>query len=331
SVSNFTIIEGTQLVITGNLTYYNGTPIPNVQLLFYIYIYYKNVSNNVNAFVPEYFDLREILTGITDLSGLVTVAFEMTEDVEYVIITGEFIGDDIKGKAKFILDEEVFSIPAPGIQKWLLYTIIAGSILLFSIISFVIYKLTRPKPFEQLMSEVEDEEIFAKLVEISPGVFINIFDQTKGAIPIVTDHNLDGIYLRRLAIGVDNFLLKIADQAYSSLGFEDHHDRRRIGSILLPNEGMVGLIHGIQLPNVAARGGFENLTLIVLVNEAHDTGLLGNQVYLFDEIDELILQLKERKPLEIIKEQLRVIRNKTTRIVLASLIEEPLDSDLLEK
>ncbi len=200
-----------------------------------------------------------------------------------------------------------------------------------AIISFVIYRVTRPTPFEEIMNKIEDSEIFAKLVEITPGVFLNIFDQSKGAIPLVTDHNLDGIYLRRLAIGVDNFLLKIADQAYSSLGFEDHHDRRRIGSILLPNERMVGLIHGVQLPNIAARGGFENLTLIILVNEEHDKALLGNQAYLFDEIDDLISQLKDRKPLESIREKLRTIRNKATRIVLASLIAEPLDVESVQE
>jgi hypothetical protein len=175
------------------------------------------------------------------------------------------------------------------------------------------------------MEEVEEEEIFAKMVELNPGVFLNIFDQKKGAIPLVTDHNLDGIYKRRLAIGVDNFLLKIADQAYSSLGFEDHHDRRRIGSILLPSEGMVGFIHGIQLPSLSARGGFENLTFIVLVNEDHDNALLGNQIYLYDEIDELISHLKNKSHLSIIREQLNIIRKKTTRIILAALKEESIE------
>jgi len=65
----------------------------------------------------------------------------------------------------------------------------------------------------------------------------------------------------------------------------------------------------------------------VLVNEEHDNAFLGNQTFLFDEIDVLISQLKDRKPLENIREQLRVIRRKATRIVLASLKVEPLDID----
>ena len=106
---------------------------------------------------------------------------------------------------------------------------------------------------------------------------------------------------------------------YSSLGFEEHHDRRRIGSIILPKEKMVGFIHGIQLPNPAARGGVENLTAIVLVDEKFDKLLLGNQTYLYDEIDELIKMLKAKKHMVEIRAQLGVIRRKTVRIVLAAI------------
>jgi hypothetical protein len=122
-----------------------------------------------------------------------------------------------------------------------------------------------------------------------------------------------------MSIGIDNFLLRICDQAYSSLGFEEHHTRRRIGSIILPKERMVGLIHGIQLPNPVARGGFENLSLIILVNEESDKMLLGNQTYLYDEIDELIKLLKEKRPLVEINNQLAILRIKTVRIVLAAI------------
>ena len=197
-----------------------------------------------------------------------------------------------------------------------------GALVLIAIISFVIYKVTRSKPFEELMENVEEDEITMRLTEINPGVVLNIFDQQKGAIPLVGEHNLEGIYRPRLTIGVDNFLLKVADQAYSSLGFEEHHERRRIGSIILPSEGMVGFIHGVQLPSDVARGGHENLTLIILVNEEHDNSLLGNQVYLYDEIDILIEYLKKKKPLVEIRDQIITIRKKAIRIVLASLTDE---------
>ena len=117
--------------------------------------------------------------------------------------------------------------------------------------------------------------------------------------------------------GVDNFILKIADQAYSSLGFEEHDAGRRVGSIVLPTEKMIGFVHGIQLPNKMARGGFENLSLIVLADSETGKLLQTYQDYLYDDIDELIKLLKEKKPVKEINEQLEYIRKVSVIIVLA--------------
>ena len=316
-VPEYNVTEGNNFIIYGLLSFINGTPLEDIDIIFYIYIYYKNNTEFVYAFTG--YDIFETLLGNTNSTGYATVTFLMSEDISYIGISAIYEGNNFLGSISFELEELIRSQKPPGLPSSILYGIIAGSILLIAIISFVIYKVTRTKPFEQLMEEVEDSEILASLVEINPGVILNIFDQQKGAIPLIGEHNLDGIYKQRLPIGVDNFLLRAADQAYSSLGFEEMHDRRRIGSIILPNEGMIGFIHGIQLPNPAARGGFENLTLVVLVNEEHDKELLGNQTYLYEEIDDLIVSLKEKKHLNEIREHLVNIRKKSTRIVLAAL------------
>ncbi|MCK5409934.1 MAG: hypothetical protein KAJ30_06675, partial [Candidatus Heimdallarchaeota archaeon] len=111
------------------------------------------------------------------------------------------------------------------------------------------------------------------------------------------------------------------DQAFSSLGFEDVGDRRRIGTILLPNEKMIGFIQGIQIPTPSARGGFENLAIIVLVNEEYDNALLGNQTYIYDTIDILEKNLREKHPLVEIRQSIARIRREATRIVLANLTQ----------
>jgi hypothetical protein len=121
-----------------------------------------------------------------------------------------------------------------------------------------------------------------------------------------------------MSIDVENFLLKIADQAYSSLGFEEHDAGRRTGSIVLPREKLIGFIHGIQLENKAARGGFENLSLIVLADNEYGNLLLNNQEYLYDEIDILINDLKEKRHLTDIKTLLAIIRLKSVKIMLAA-------------
>ena len=201
----------------------------------------------------------------------------------------------------------------------MLATIIGGSVLIAAIISFIIYKVTRPKPFEELMKKITDEEVALNYSILSPGVVLSIFDQRKGPIPLVSEHSLNiGRYLGRMQIGIENFLLKIADQAYSSLGFEEHTDERRVGSIVLPVEKMIGFLQGIQIKNPQARGGFENLSLIVLADRDFGNLLLNYQEFLYPAIDNLDDALKGKKPLKEIEEIMKDIRKQSVIIILAA-------------
>ena len=318
SVSNYTIIEGTQLALSATLLYQNGTPIPLTTIKIYFYIVLKNDSKGVNAQVPIH-DRLEILTGITNSTGQVTLAFEMVKDIYYIYIEGEFEGDQIRNSIKYSLEDFVFSIPPEGLPKAILYGIIAGSILLIIVIAFVIYKLTRRKPFEIILDEITENDVEQNLITMSPGVILSIFDQRKGPIPLISNHSLElPLYKQKIAGSTDNLILRICDQAYSSLGFEEHDDTRRTGSITLIKEQIIGFTHGIQLKNPATRGGYENLTLITLADSQYKHLLLSYQSYLYQEIDELDNALKDKKPAQEIKLILEKIRKTSVKIMLAA-------------
>jgi hypothetical protein len=169
------------------------------------------------------------------------------------------------------------------------------------------------------MESITEEEINLNLSLLSPGVILSIFDQKKGPIPLIHDHSLElPKYKTRMPIAVDNFLLKISDQAYSSLGFEEHGDERRTGTIRLPKEKMIGFIHGISLKNRVARGGIENLTLVALTDVENTDFLLNYQEFLYREIDILIDALKNQKHISEIRKILAEIRKKSVLIMLAA-------------
>ena len=155
---------------------------------------------------------------------------------------------------------------------------------------------------------------------LSPGVVLSIFDQARGAIPLVTSHSFVE-YKSKIRIGEENLLLRICDQAYSSLGFEDQFEGRRTGSIILANEEIFSFIHGIQIKNIDSRGGFENLTLNVLVDIRYRELLLAHQAFLYEEIDILIDKLVQEKPLVEIQQSLSILRIQATKIILASMDE----------
>ncbi|MCG3221578.1 MAG: hypothetical protein H7641_09385, partial [Candidatus Heimdallarchaeota archaeon] len=319
--SSYEIITGSAVEIIGTLTYQNGTPVYNVQINFFIYIYYKIVPSNVFAAITDY-DTREPLTDTTDVNGIASVTFTMTEDIDHIEISATFEGDQIRDVVFLELGDTIISILPPGIESWLLYTIISGVVLLAVIASIIVYRLTRKKPFEVYLDKIPDQDITMKLTEMCQGAILSIFDQKKGAVPLVVEHSLQYDYGNRLALEAENFVLQVGDQAFSSLGFEKTMKGRRLGSLTLPNESMLGYIHGIQLENKMARGGYENLVLTVLTDLEFGTLLMAYQEFLHHEIDELISMLVKKKPLYEVREQLDTIRRQTTKIILAAMLSQ---------
>ncbi|MHA1630149.1 MAG: hypothetical protein ACTSXO_03600 [Candidatus Heimdallarchaeota archaeon] len=230
-----------------------------------------------------------------------------------------FAGGNKYDPLQEVFGSEILAVSG-GLSLQMIHIIIAAAVLFSIVMGFVIYHLVRARLFEELMEKVSEEEIEENTLKMSLSVFLSIFDQIKGPIPLVGNHSLEDPYYKpRMRIGVENFLLKICNYAYSSLGFEEHDERRRIGSINLPNEDMVAFIHGIQLENKLMRGGFENLSLIVLADAAFGVFLIANQEFQYPEIDELITALKEKKPLAEIKVLLDTIRRRSVIIMVAAL------------
>jgi len=323
-VTSYEVLIDSQVVIRGILTANDGTPLASQSIIIYVYIIQVSNDKLVYALNVDDYDDYWTTTVTTDADGYFTATFQMSEGIEYIDIEVFFDGNDQYDISSSVLDEPVYALTPPGLPSWLLYTIIGGSLFLGLIVSLIIYKIVKPKPFKDLMEKITEEQIALNYSIMSPGVILSIFDQRKGPVPLVMDHSLElGRYIGRLRMGVENFLLKISDQAYSSLGFEEHDTGRRVGSIVLPGEQMVGWVHGIQLPNETARGGFENLSLIVLADSEYGNYLLNYQDYLYDEADDLVEALRTKKSLEEIKTIVEVIRKKSVIVMLtAQGIEE---------
>ncbi len=332
-VSNSTILEGTAVTIYANLTLTDGTPISLAEIHFYIFIYWKNDSVDSPSLVKfQFTDYNDTFfdSYFTNEEGIASISYVLESNIDYIRISAGFNETPTMDSITFDVEDIVITFPPPEATKfprWLLYLIIGGSIGVAALISFIIYKVTRPKSFEELMERVTDEDIALNYSIMSPGVILTIFDQRKGPIPLVSDHSLDiGRYINRMRIGVENFLLKIADQAYSSLGFEEHDAGRRVGSIILPTEKMVAFVHGVQLENKMARGGFENLSLIVLADSEYGNLLLNYQEYLYGNVDDLIDDLKSKKNLKVVEDIIVDIRKQSVIIMLAAQEMEKLQN-----
>ncbi|MHA1446222.1 MAG: hypothetical protein ACTSSN_06000, partial [Candidatus Heimdallarchaeaceae archaeon] len=314
SASNLEIIEGTRVEITATLTFLNGTPVANVEITFMIYVSFKTDPSLVRAA----FIVMENLTDSTDINGIASISFEMSEDIEQITFSANFEGNTILDSIVKESQEIIVSVKPPGLASWLLYVIIGASVLALAIVSFIIYRTVKSTPYETILSRIQDQDVIMKLTELCPGGLLTIFDQRRGAVPIITEHSLSYDYGSRMTLEVDNFILKVGDQAFSALGFEEAIKGRRLGSITLPNESMLGYIHGIQLKNEKARGGLENLVITVLTDLEFGTLLLAYQEFLHPDIDKLKSMLVDKRSLSEIKEQVHQIRKQATKIILAA-------------
>ena len=319
SVSDLEIVVGSSVVITGNLTFLNGTPVVGFEISFIIYVFYKSGRGTVNALIEGY-DEFVIKTDMTSSDGTASVDFLLTEEIEQIAISATFEGSAILGDIRFEFEEIIKTVKA-GLSPVLLYSIIGGGILLLALVAFIVYKATKRKPFDKYLAIVESQDLMMRLNEICPGVVLSIFEQKKGPIPLISEHSFDYDFGGMFSVGTENFLLKICDQSYSTLGFEDVHQGRKISAINLPNEGLVGFVHAIQIERDTARGGFENLSIIMLTQADFGNYLITYSEYIYDEIDELISRLKSQKPLVEIKEQIYVIRQRTAQVILAAIEE----------
>ncbi len=306
-VANIEVIYDSDLVVTCVLLREDTTPVQFAIVVFMFEIHYQNGTI-----------IQHNITTSTNLDGLANINLPITKDMDYMSVLVVYAGSTIYDPISDMFGENIYAISA-GLSLQIILIIVGAAILFSIIIGFVIYRVVRARPFEELMEKVTEEDIVKNTEKISPGVVLSIFDQKKGPIPLIGNHSLETPYYKpRMRIGYENFLLKISDQAYSSLGFEEHDERRRIGSINLPNEDMIGFIHGIQLPNPAMRGGFENLTLIVLADKEAGSLLLANQEFMLLEIDELIASLQGRAPLSVVEEHLQKLRRRSVIIMLAA-------------
>ena len=242
----------------------------------------------------------------------------MTEEIDHLTFSASYDGDTIFYSTVIDSEEVIVTIKPPGIASWLLYVIIGGSVLALAIVSFIIYRTVKSTPFEKILSKIPDQDVLMKLAELCPGGFLTIFDQRQGAVPLITEHSLDYEYGSRMTTEVENFILKISDQAFSALGFEETIQGRRLGSITLPNEQMLGYIHGIQLKSEKARGGYENIVITVLTDLEYGTLLLTYQEFLHPDIDKLKSMLEKKEPLKEVQKQINQIRKQTTKIILAA-------------
>ncbi|MHA1186680.1 MAG: hypothetical protein ACTSSK_07370 [Candidatus Heimdallarchaeota archaeon] len=181
-VSGIEIIYDNELVVTATLLRGDGTPISAQAIIFCFYITYKEgyvvttTGLSLNSFTSYDQNINE--TAFSNLEGIATASLQITENMVEISLLIAYDGYDYYDPLTTEFSDTILAI-AGGLElKWII-TIIAGALVVMAIISGLIYRFTRARPFEELMEDVSEDEIKQFQNEVSPGL-VTMFLKNKG-------------------------------------------------------------------------------------------------------------------------------------------------------
>jgi hypothetical protein len=196
------------------------------------------------------------------------------------------------------------------------YFLIAGSILLIIgvIIGIRISSKTEGYDMSRILSESEKvtrEVLLIQMDEYALGVTVNFFDQVQGPVPVIWEPPL--------LEDQEQVMLDLADKSFSTLEFVGTEEEERSGTFDFSTGSYdcTALGYSFAVDNPEARGGKENLTVVLLLRKEWGDNLLIFQEELIEKLREIRdLVLNKEDPSNIEKEA-RQLREFVSRLLIS--------------
>ena len=94
----------------------------------------------------------------TSTAGFASGILRVTEEMESIYVSVSFDGNNLYDEISTTYDTVIIPISAGLEMKWIV-TIIVGAIAFSLAMAFVVYRLVRAKPFEELMEKVSEKDL----------------------------------------------------------------------------------------------------------------------------------------------------------------------------
>lgn len=159
--------------------------------------------------------------------------------------------------------------------------------------------------------KISREVILTQMDEFALGVTINFFDQVQGPVPVIWEPPL--------LEDQEQIMLDLSDKSFSTLEFVGLEETERSGTFDFSTGSYecTALGYSFAIANPQARGGKENLTVVLLLRKEWGDHLLVFQDELLEKIRELREMIVSEQPSSQIEKNARQLREFVSRLMIS--------------
>lgn len=158
---------------------------------------------------------------------------------------------------------------------------------------------------------ISREEILTQMDEFALGVTVNFFDQVQGPVPVIWEPPL--------LEDQEQVMLDLSDKSFSTLEFVGVEETERSGTFDFSTGSYecTALGYSFAIPNPEARGGKENLTVVLLLRKEWGDNLLVFQDELLEKLREIRGLVESEQPSTQIEAKARNLREFVSKLMIA--------------
>ncbi len=193
--------------------------------------------------------------------------------------------------------------------------LISGAVILIIIIAIGIRVTSRTEGYDIKRIIIESqkisrEDILTLMDEYALGVTVNFFDQVQGPVPVIWEP--------ALLEDQEQVMLDLSDKSFSILEFVGLGEDERSGTFDFSTGSYdcTALGYTFAITNPEARGGKENLTVVLLLRKEWGDHLLTFQDELLEKIREIRTLIENEQPSSAIERKARQLREYVSRLMI---------------
>lgn len=258
---------------------------------------------NYSAIVPLEFSLFDFISSKT-YSIKITVSDRIGNQKNYNT-------DDLE---RLNVKNIVTLLPIP--LQYLEISLLVSAILLISaiIVGIKIFSKTEGYDMKKIITESEKisrETILTQMDEYALGVTVNFFDQVQGPVPVIWEPPL--------LEDQEQVMLDLSDKSFSTLEFIGSEETERSGifDFSTGSYECTALGYSFAVVNPDARGGKENLTIVLLLRKEWGNNLLIFQDELVEKLRDIREMIEGQNNPSQIEKKSRELREFVSRLMIS--------------
>lgn len=256
-------------------------------------------------------------------SAIIPIDFTFTDMINYKTYSIQLNVSDRTGNLKHYnsADLDILGVNKTGtlppiiIQYLLIVLFFSGIILITAIVVGIkVFSKTEGYDMKKIITESERitrEVILTQMDEYALGVTVNFFDQVQGPVPVIWEPPL--------LEDQEQVMLDLSDKSFSTLEFVGLEETERSGTFDFSTGSYecTALGYSFAIANPKARGGKENLTVVLLLRKEWGDNLLVFQDELLEKIRDIRNMIESEQHSSQIEKEARQLREYVSRLMLA--------------